>query len=41
MNPKTLEYLGRAIHLDIPPQMTDEDCDMIAYAINKVAAALA
>ena len=41
MNPKTLEYLGRIVHLDIPAQMTDEDCDMIAKAINKVAAVLA
>ena len=41
MNPKTLEYLGRVVHLDIPPQMTEEDCDMIAKAINKVAAVLA
>ncbi|MBQ7500430.1 MAG: DegT/DnrJ/EryC1/StrS family aminotransferase [Clostridia bacterium] len=40
MNPKTLEYLGKVVHLDIPPQMTDEDCDMIAKAINKVAEAL-
>lgn len=39
--PKTLELLGRVVHLDIPPQMTDEDCDMIAKAINKVAAVLA
>ena len=41
MNPKTLAYLGRVVHLDIPAQMTDEDCDMIAKAINKVAAVLA
>jgi 8-amino-3,8-dideoxy-alpha-D-manno-octulosonate transaminase len=41
MNPKTLEFLGRVIHLDIPAQMTEEDCDMIAQAINKVAAVLA
>ncbi|NLZ56491.1 MAG: DegT/DnrJ/EryC1/StrS family aminotransferase [Clostridiaceae bacterium] len=41
MNPNTLEYLGRVVHLDIPPQMSDEDCDMIAKAINKVAAVLA
>ncbi len=41
MNPKTLEYLGRVVHLDIPPQMSLEDCDMIAKAINKVAAVLA
>ena len=40
MNPKTLEYLSRVVHLHIPPQMTDEDCDMIAKAINKVAEAL-
>ena len=41
MNPKTLEYLSRVVHLDIPAQMSDEDCDMIAKAINKVAAVLA
>ena len=41
MNPKTLAYLGRVVHLDIPAQMSDEDCDMIAKAINKVAAVLA
>ncbi|MDR0718276.1 MAG: DegT/DnrJ/EryC1/StrS family aminotransferase [Treponema sp.] len=40
MCPKTLDYLERVIHLDIPPQMTDEDCDMIARGINKVAEAL-
>ena len=41
MNPKTLEYLSRCITLDIPPRMTDEDCDLIAAAIRKVAAVLA
>lgn len=41
MNPNTLEYLSRIIHLDIPSQLTAEDCDMIAKAINKVAAELA
>ncbi|MEA4965169.1 MAG: DegT/DnrJ/EryC1/StrS family aminotransferase [Oscillospiraceae bacterium] len=41
MNPNTLEYLGRIVHLDIPAQMSDEDCDMIAKAINKVAEVLA
>ena len=41
MNPNTLEYLSRVIHLDIPAQLTDEDCDMIANGINKVAAVLA
>lgn len=41
MNPNTLSYLGRVVHLDIPPQMSDEDCDMIAHAIVKVAAEFA
>jgi 8-amino-3,8-dideoxy-alpha-D-manno-octulosonate transaminase len=41
MNPKTLEYLSRVVHLDIPPQMTERDCDMVAAAVRKVAAALA
>lgn len=41
MNPKTLEYLGRVVHLDIPAQLTDEDCDSIAHAIRKVASELA
>lgn len=41
MNPNTLEYLGRVIHLDIPSQLTGEDCDSIAHAIRKVAAVLA
>lgn len=40
MCPKTLDYLGRVVHLDIPPQMTEADCDMIAKGINKVAEAL-
>jgi 8-amino-3,8-dideoxy-alpha-D-manno-octulosonate transaminase len=40
MNPNTLEYLSRVIHLDIPSQMTLEDCDMIAKAINKAATLL-
>jgi 8-amino-3,8-dideoxy-alpha-D-manno-octulosonate transaminase len=41
MNPQTLDYLSRVIHLDIPPQMSLEDCDMIAHGIRKVAAVLA
>lgn len=41
MNPNTLSFLGRVVHMDIPPQMSDEDCDMIARAIRKVAAVLA
>lgn len=41
MNPKTLEYLSRVVMLDIPAQLTLEDCDMIAKGINKVAAVFA
>ena len=41
MCPNTLEYLGKVVHLDIPAQMSEEDCKMIANAINKVAAVLA
>jgi 8-amino-3,8-dideoxy-alpha-D-manno-octulosonate transaminase len=37
MCPKMLGYLARAIHLDIPPQMSEHDCDMIAAGIRKVA----
>jgi len=40
MNPQTLAYLSRVVHLDLPSQMTLEDCDMIAKGINKVAAVL-
>lgn len=39
MCPKTLDLLGRSIHIDIPPQLTNQDCDLIAEAINKVARA--
>jgi 8-amino-3,8-dideoxy-alpha-D-manno-octulosonate transaminase len=41
MNPRTLEYLGRVVHLDIPAQLSDEDCDMISAGIRKVAEVLA
>jgi 8-amino-3,8-dideoxy-alpha-D-manno-octulosonate transaminase len=37
MNPKTLDLLSRSIHIDIPPQLSKDDCDMIAEAIIKVA----
>jgi 8-amino-3,8-dideoxy-alpha-D-manno-octulosonate transaminase len=37
MNPKTLEYLSRVVHINIPPQMSLVDCDMIAAGIEKVA----
>jgi dTDP-4-amino-4,6-dideoxygalactose transaminase len=41
MNPNTLEYLSRVVHIDIPAKLTEEDCDMIAKGINKVADELA
>ncbi len=37
MCPRSLEYLGRSIHIDIPPQMPLEDSELIAEAIRKVA----
>lgn len=37
MNPKTLDYLSRSIHIDIPPQLSVQDCDMIAEGIIKVS----
>ncbi len=37
MCPNSLDYLSRSIHIDIPPQMPLEDCDLIARAIKKVA----
>ncbi len=37
MNPNTLGYLGRSVHIDIPAQLTPQDCDMIAESIIKVA----
>ena len=40
MCPNTNEILSRTIHLDIPSQLTDEDCDMIAKGIAKVAGVL-
>ncbi|MHB0998623.1 MAG: DegT/DnrJ/EryC1/StrS family aminotransferase [Armatimonadota bacterium] len=40
MCPNTNEVLSRTIHLDIPSQLTAEDCDMIAKGIKKVAEAL-
>jgi dTDP-4-amino-4,6-dideoxygalactose transaminase len=40
MCPNTLEYLSRSIQIDVPPQMTPEDCDMVANGIRKVAEAL-
>jgi dTDP-4-amino-4,6-dideoxygalactose transaminase len=40
MCPNTLALLSRTIHLDIPAQLTEEDCDQIATAIRKVAGAM-
>jgi dTDP-4-amino-4,6-dideoxygalactose transaminase len=37
MCPNTLAWLGRSVQIDIPPQMTARDCDMIAAGIKKVA----
>ncbi len=39
MNPNTLQFLERSIHIDIPPQMSEDDCDMIAEGISKVGKA--
>jgi 8-amino-3,8-dideoxy-alpha-D-manno-octulosonate transaminase len=38
--PNTREWLGRSVHLDIPPQMGDRECDEIAEGIRKVASVL-
>lgn len=40
MCPNTLDWLSRSIHIDIPPQLTGEECDQIATAVEKVAAVL-
>jgi 8-amino-3,8-dideoxy-alpha-D-manno-octulosonate transaminase len=41
MCPNTNALISRMIHLDIPPQMTEADCDMIAEGIRKVTQAMA
>jgi 8-amino-3,8-dideoxy-alpha-D-manno-octulosonate transaminase len=38
--PKTRGWLGRSVHLDIPPRMGDRECDEIAEGIRKVASVL-
>ncbi|MCD6120944.1 MAG: DegT/DnrJ/EryC1/StrS family aminotransferase [Spirochaetales bacterium] len=38
--PKTKDYLGRSVHIDIPPQLTMDDCEQIAEGIKKVASVL-
>jgi 8-amino-3,8-dideoxy-alpha-D-manno-octulosonate transaminase len=35
--PQTAHWLGRSVHLDVPPQLSDADCDEIGEAIKKVA----
>ena len=40
MCPRTNEELANMVHMDIPSQLTAEDCDMIAKGIRKVALAL-
>lgn len=37
MLPKTLDLLSKSIQIDIPPQLTEEDCEMIAQGVRKVA----
>ncbi len=38
--PATMGWLGRSVHLDIPPQLTGEDCAQIAEGIRKVTSVL-
>jgi 8-amino-3,8-dideoxy-alpha-D-manno-octulosonate transaminase len=35
--PHSADLLARSVHINVPPQMTDADCDMIAEAVLKVA----
>ena len=35
--PQTLRLLSKAVQIDIPPQMTMDDCEMIAEGVHKVA----
>jgi 8-amino-3,8-dideoxy-alpha-D-manno-octulosonate transaminase len=38
--PNTMAWLGRSVHLDVPPQLTESECSEIAEAIRKVASVL-
>jgi 8-amino-3,8-dideoxy-alpha-D-manno-octulosonate transaminase len=38
--PQTMAWLGRSVHLDIPPQLGAKDCEQIAEGIRKVASVL-
>lgn len=40
MCPRTLDLLGRAVHLDISPDLTDENVEEISEALNKVLSSL-
>jgi 8-amino-3,8-dideoxy-alpha-D-manno-octulosonate transaminase len=40
MCPRSLDYLGRSVHINIPPQMPLSDCDLVAEGIRKVSGAL-
>ena len=37
MLPNTSDLLSKSIQINIPPQLTHEDCDMIAEGVHKVA----
>jgi dTDP-4-amino-4,6-dideoxygalactose transaminase len=41
MCPRTLELLGRAVHMDVSPDLTNDQVEEIAEALNKVLNALA
>jgi len=40
MCPNTLDWLSRSVHINIPPQMTEQDCYQIATGIEKVASVM-
>lgn len=37
---QSLDYMSRAVHLDVSPLLTESDCDDIVEAVHKVAAAV-
>ena len=38
--PQTMEILGRSVHMDIPPQLDEKDCQQVAEGIRKVTSVL-
>jgi 8-amino-3,8-dideoxy-alpha-D-manno-octulosonate transaminase len=38
--PNTMAWLGRSVHMDIPPQLSPKDCGQIVEGIRKVASVL-